>query len=461
MAGEVFTTRYWSRHAGVNNTLPDESIADDEFSDLANYQPDRSGNGWLIKREGITRESSNVTAQVYSVFNGRNANYFHAGTVIRNFAGTSLDTGRAAAADTWTSFGTYDIFVNGTDARKTSDGAAFSAVSNIPSGTKYIAAVNNFLYGAGHDKGKLRWANIGTAETWPTTNELVLTQDENDDIVIIAPTTNALLVLCSKSHQMVTGFSNLEQEVSYYSKVEGCTASRSVAVTPFGVFWFSKAGVVWLKDGYQLDYPMLRKLSTTLGALNRGQDANIHAVWDSSQNRVMFFLFNGAAQTTVNLRADFYPEFDAWYLHTGAGVQMAASGSALVSGVSNVYVGGYAASTYLYKVSGNDDDTVAISAFAETKREAYGSSQMLKKCRKVVLTTNYGTTATTTYAQYIDNATATDTTWTHTSLGTGRVDTVMGCNRLHYKLKHRVADAAATRTKIWGLHHEGYVVRGR
>ena len=443
----------------MNNTFPDTLIDPAELADAANYEPDSTGQGWLIARLGLTRVSDNKTAQSYSVYQGRNANYFHNGTVIYNFAGTSLLTGMAAAVDYWTSFATYDIFVNGTNAQKTSNGSSFSALSNIPSGAKYIAAVNNFLYAGGHDKGKLRWANAGTAETWPDKNELILTQDENDDIVALGVTTNALLVLCSKSFQMITGFSNLEQEVSYYSKTDGCLASKSVAVSPYGVFWWSKSGIVWMKSDYQLDYPMVRKLMDTLSGLDRAQDANVFSVWDPIRSRVMFWLFSGTSQSTVNLRVDYYPLYDAFFLHTGAGVQMAAAGVATISGVTEVHVGGYDSSTYLFKESGVTDDGTAITAFMESVRE--GNPATHRNGRVTLLSTDLTSTGTINYRWYINGQT---TIGSANSVGispaTGPVDTHIAINAQNSRIKHRIDSAVTTAPpRITQLTHLGEIQR--
>jgi len=455
---------YWETanpSGGVNNRLPDTQIADNELSDCANYQPDMTGQGWLTKREGLTKSSDNKTGTTYSVYDGRNGDYFHNGTVVYNFAGTSLATGLASAYDSWASYQAYDLFVNGTDAQLSSNGSSFSAITGVaadfPSGVKYLASSNNFCYAAGHDKGALRYCDYGDLTSWPSINQVVFSQDQGDDIIGLMPVTNALGVWCTKSFYFLTGYSNIDQQIGYYNKSDGCLAHRSIVNTPHGIFWWSRAGIAWLKEGYVLDYPMQRKLTDTLANMNRAYDAYVHACWDDNEGRVMFWVFNGTSQTTVNLRVDFYPQTDAFFLHSGVGTQMSASGPSIVSGVRNIYVGGYASSTYLYKQSGLTDDGTAITAYLATKRE--GSPTVFRDGRTVVISTDLTGSETITYKVYVDNATTAETRYS-AAIAANPQDTVVSLNRQNTRLKHYITDAATTtRSRIIGISHTGHITR--
>lgn len=433
---------------GVNNTFPDTAIDDAELADSANYQIDLQGQGWLTKREGITKTDTNQrTATTYSIYDGELGNYYHNGTVVYDFAGTSLVTGMAAAFDSWASAFGYDLFVNGTDAQKTSNGTSFSAIASIPAGTKFIAAVNNFVY-ASTGNTKLRYCGYGDITDWNATYELGFTQNIDG----LAECDNAVGIWAAKWFYMVMGYSNIDQNVSYYSKRDGLRGSaRSIVVTPFGTFWWGLSGITWMKQGYSIDYPMLRKLAKTLAGLNRAYDSIVHAAWDSIQQRVMFWVANGVA-TTCNLRIDFYPYYDSFFLQTGAGVTMSASGTVTISGAQNIYVGGYNP-TYLYKQSGLTDDGAAISAYFDTKRE--GSPVIDRSGRSVVIQTNLGATETISYSKYINNDATADTA-VDCSIVAGMQDTVISQIPNNKRIKHRIADAAtASRTKILGLTHTG------
>jgi hypothetical protein len=439
---------------GVNNTMPPELIDDGELSDAANYEPDLTGQGWLVKRGGLTKtDTTERTAKSYSIYSGKLANYYHNGTVIYNFAGTSVGTGMAAAHDIWTSTGTLDIFVNGTDAQKSANGTSFAALSNVPTGAKTIVWHNNMLFAAGHDTGKIRWSDLGTTETWTATNEWVLPYDN----VALVKAPNAVLALHDKAFYLLSGTKTLDVQVLYSSTREGCTAIRSGCVTPYGIFWWSRPGIVWMKGDYSLDYPMLRKLSKTLNGLNRAYDSSVHAVWNSFRGCVHFWLVNGAA-TTVNLRVDFYPYYDAFYIHTGAGVTMSCSGTAVVSGAENVYVSGYASSTYLYKQSGAQDVSTAIASYFETKNE--GNPMVERSTRSTMLTTDLTSAETITVDTYPDNKAASSVS-TAITPGTGKVDSYIATNLQNTRLKHKVSDSGTTATRIIQLTHFGSVTKVR
>jgi hypothetical protein len=210
-------------------------------------------------------------------------------------------------------------------------------------------------------------------------------------------------------------------------------------------------GIVWMKPGYQIDYPMHRKLAKTLNGLNRLYDSLVHAAWDASQQRVMFWLVNGVG-TTCNLRVDYYPYYDAFYVHTGTGTYMAVSGSMTISGVQNVYVSGYNP-TYLFSQTGLTDNTTAITAYLETKRE--GNYNIMRNGHSVSVLTDLGGTETVTYSCYVDNASSV-TRSVEKSTASGGVDTVHILDLRNRYLKHRIGDAATvTRSRIIGLSHCG------
>lgn len=439
--------------AGVNNTLSDKSISDAELSDSANYQPDFTGQGWMIKREGITKQDTNQrTTTTYSIYDGFLNDYYHNGTVVYTIDGTSRVISMASAYDSWATMNlgstNYDLFVNGTDAQQTSNGTTFSAISGIPSGAKYIAVANNFLYAAGHSGGKIRYSDYGTINTWDATNEI----DVSKTIVGMIKCDNALGVWAAKSFYMIMGYSDLDQEISYYSEKDGCTGShRSIVNTPYGTFWWGLPGIVWMKSGYSIDYPMHRKLAKTLAGLNRSYDSIVHSSWDASQQRIMFWAANGES-TTQTIRIDYYPYYDAFYLQTGTGVAMSASASITISGVQNVYVSGYNP-TYLFKQSGLTDNTSPITAYLETKRE--GNPLLLRNGKGINISTDLTGTETITYSAYIDNATAVTKAYA-IAIASGSADTYIPLNLANKRIKHRIGDAAtATRTRIVSLTHSG------
>jgi hypothetical protein len=152
---------------------------------------------------------------------------------------------------------------------------------------------------------------------------------------------------------------------------------------------------------------------------------------------------------------DYYPEYDAFYLHDGAAAQMSASGSAIVSGSEDVYVGGYAGTTYLYKSSGADDDGAAIVSYLETKRE--GSARVVRDGAQIMLATDNPVSGNLSYEWYANNA-KTTTGAKSFAITSTQTDTLFNLNQQHTRIKHRIADSITTgRTRIEQLVHSGLI----
>ena len=158
---------------------------------------------------------------------------------------------------------------------------------------------------------------------------------------------------------------------------------------------------------------------------------------------------------------DYYPEYDAFYLHTGIAAQAGASALMQISGLWGIYIAGISPK-YVYEFSGATDNSTPISAYLETKREAYGNSNILKRGRIINLTSNMASTETVSYKCYVDNETsiATKNAWS-LSVGSGITDSLIGFNRTHWKVKHRIEESSGHQTFFRQLQHDGYVVRSR
>ena len=452
---------------GLNNSTSDEAIDLAELSDCSNYIPDMLSGGKIIKREGLTPQSNGLSFATFtSVFCGVAGNYFTAGVTIYDFTGTALKTLSNSDPVSWTSFAGYDLMVNGTDELQTVDGTTFTSISGMPAGVKYLASANNFVYYAGHQHGELAWSTPGSITSWPLVNALTLTADENDDIIGLGNAVNAVFILLNRSFEMVSGSAELGQGVSYYSKGVGGKSNQSILTTPDGLFWWSESGIVWLKFDFTLDLPMIRKIPATLGALNRAMDSSVHACFDPYQRRVSFWLFNGASQTTTNMRLDYYYAKDTFWTHqSGLGTQMAASGKASLASVTANYCGGYGAS-YLYKMEGATDDGTPIDSFLETKRDSGANDRgaigatIYKLGRKQTVQTNLETAEDFTYSCYVDSDDTInpDNEWTFQPEA-GPNDTILGLNRQHRKIKHRLEDSAPTRTRITSMVMDAVTIR--
>jgi len=458
--GSRFKTEMLDFRGGINNSMNDEAVADNELTAGENYLPEHPNSLILRKRDGLTAISTDLAENVQLIFQGENANYFCSLTKIENVDGTDLDTGLSSST-TWdaASFDTADIFVNGTDKRDTTDGTTFGTPSGSMPAFKFIEEHNNFLFGAGHDLGKLRWSDLGDRDTWSATNELILSDDIDDDITGLAKFRDVLMVFTERRFFLINGFTTTDMEVVRTGhEGPGCTSHRSIIVTNAGVFWWSNQGLVASDDGITTDLPMQRKLKGTLDSLSQANYGLVHGVWNPLHDRIEMFVPTGS---TIDLCIYYYYLEDAFFLGTGDGCQMNASGLLNISGLPTIYVGGYSADSatdQIFSRLGDTDIATNITAFMETKRISPAGVTALHQSEVLTLKTGpVPTSGNLTFATYLDDATSTTDSFTVAAVSTVAEDPVR-YDRTFNKMKIRIGDALATRPRIRGFILQAFLL---
>jgi len=483
--GSIYHSQFLDLRGGLNNSKTDELIKDNELSLVENFVPDIYKSGVLIKRDGIEIESSQMTEAITSIFDGTGADYFTTSTTIRSTSGTSLDSGlTSSTAPDWarfddTNLGLIDIFVNGTDERKTDDGATFTALGGSPPNFKYIEPYHKFLFGAGHDEGKLRWSAQENAESWSATQELIVTS-EDDDIVGLKKFEQFLMVFCQRSFHTIHGFELTGMAITNSNMEVGCTSHRSIVRSPFGLFWWANEGMMWSPDGDRVQNISLKKIPDFVRQLNKGQYANIHGIYDPLKEAVMMFVHNGTS-TTQNRIIYYYPNevqedgLGTFWIGTGDAAAMGASGVLLESGSSNVYVGSASTTGRLWQLTGATDNGSTISALYETKREsAQLGEETVKRAKQLTHLSIIEGTTPVTYGVYLDDDASVSQSFNlmltaagsfildSSQLDVGRLGlaeaatrSTIGYGRKWRKMKHRVQDSSAFQTRHRGIINKG------
>ena len=472
---------------GVNNTVSDELIEQNELSDARNYAPDPEDAGVLVKREGLSQVSSQQSVVfIGEVHDGIHDIWVALPTDIIDDSGASQSQTLTESADCdWASMTNFDIFVNGTDAIKY-NGAAWSALGGTPPAFKYLEVYNRFLFGAGHDKGIVRWSNPSDPEVWDSDNKWDVTPDSNDDVVGLKKFRDVLVVFTEHGFVHLRGYYEKAMQLTYRG-MPGCTSHRSIVATPYGLYWWSDDGIYWSPDGFQVENISHLKLAQTINGLNKGKMNLIHGFWNSLRQRIEWYVFDGTS-TTQDLAIYYYPrigtrsvagiQMGSFWLHEGAGVQMAASGVVTVSGERRAYLGAAAANKYLYRQAGDTDDGTDISAYLETKRDSteYGPHS-IKRTKTLIPIFELAGAATVNYGIYLNNSSGVTESWALELdpvsgfildvgvLGTDKLgeaeaaqEIEIGYSEKFRKLKHRIYDDNSIRTKVRGIRTEGYLV---
>lgn len=446
---------------GLNDSDIDENIEDNEVSAVENYLPENPNSRVLRKRPGLTAISSDLAENGQLIFGGKHKDYLCTLTKIQAVDGTDVTTSLTSST-TWdaTTLANRDIFVNGTDEVFSTNGTSTSTLGGSPPNFKFIETHNNFLFGAGHTLGLLRWADLGTTETWSATNGLTLSTDEDDDITGMAKFRDVLMVFTEKRFFLINGFTTVDMSIVRTGhEGPGCTSNRSIVVTNSGIFWWSNQGLVASANGITTDLPMQRKLKGTLDDLNEAQYSNVHGVWNPLHDRVEYFVHT-TGSSTVDLCIYYYYLTDTFWTGTGTGCLMNASGLVTISGEPIIYVVGYSANSatdQVFSRVGNTDIAGNITALLDTKRYSPGGATSSMKLRDITLVTGpVPTNANLTLGLYQnDETSSTDHTIAAT---TTERENLIGFGRRLNKFKVRIGDSAATRPRIVGATARGYLI---
>lgn len=471
---------------GLNNARSDELIDMDELSEGENYTPDPESAGALIKREGLSQVSTQQTPAVIGIYEGLHGIWGSLPTDIIASDGTSQSlTLTSATKVDWSSITNYDIQVNGAEEKKY-NGSVWSDLGGSPPNFKFIEVYNRFLFGAGHDKGKVRWSDPQDPETWSATHEWNLTPDSDDDITGLRRFRDVLIVFTEKGFFHLRGYHELAITITYRGE-PGCTANNSIVSTPYGLFWWSEDGIYFSPDGFQTFNISELKIPYTIATMNKAKFDHIHGLWNPLRQRIEFYGFDSGS-STQDMAVFYYPrigvknvggvQVGSFWVQKGLGVEMASSGLVTVTGERVVYLGASGANGYIYKQTGSDDDGTVVTALLETQRNSteFGSTSV-KRLKNLIPVFELVGTADVTYGIYIDNSNSIDQTWpialTLTSgfilgtslLGTGAfgqqdsaIEVELGWSEKFRKLKHRLYDEDSNRVKVRAIKTEGYLV---
>jgi hypothetical protein len=380
---------------GLNDSLLDEEISRGELSLVENWIPDRTTQGVLIKRPGITQKQAVTEATTGTIFDGNSKDYFTDDDSIFDLSdGAALDTGLTSSTlNDWASFNSKDIFVNGTDARSSSNGTTWGAVSNIPSSVKYIESYHRFLFAFGHSGATVRWSNPEDETTWDASNAWTLHTDPTDTAKGMIVFRDKLMVFFDKSFYHLEGYAEKRVAITYSNNNAGTTSHRSLVVAPeVGLFWWTKYGPAYSPDGFSVSYPGMKKIPKTLAGLNEAQYARVHGIWDPNEECVQWWVCNGTL-TTEDLSIRYYPSYGvtedgigSFWVSNGDGAKMAASGVIEASLADTVYVGAAAAGSYVFSQTGATDDSSSIEAIVEMKRDSIiDDPDVTKKMKEIIL----------------------------------------------------------------------------
>lgn len=460
----TYTIEWLKNPGGVNASTHETLIADNEFAyGTLNIIPNKLSPGGLMRRPGIAVVGAGAVADdfVGSIYKGKLGSYYtdqgDPSFIVRSCTdGTALSTtaNTSTTPPCWRSHNSQDLCVNGSMYLKTADGTTFSTLSGIPAGAKYIESYNQYLFCAGHSGNILRWADIGTTETWTATNTLTIEGATSDAITGIKRHNDKLFIFLSDMYVVLQGYSTNTFSIPYINTHVGSLHNNANVSTPHGLFFWSKHGIARTIDGVNVDFPMLRKGAYYLQSLLNYD--GINACYKPDESVVRFYVPKVGIAYTNALRFDYYPVEDALYVQSGRGCCMTAS--ACFQNSSNVwlqYCGGHTSGSTdnlyyentpsVFSITGPDDDAGnAITATILTKRHSLNTIAYTKKAISSWLQVKASHTIASgalTYGIYANEDTSLTRSWTATPGVTTWTRTRHSLNVEYAKLQHSISDA--------------------
>jgi hypothetical protein len=462
----------WDLRGGINEVVTDELINDHELSKVENWVPDKSGSGLLSKRDGTTQFQA-TTEAVIAFFDGQNEDYYATSTGIHTLPdGIERQSGLTSTTEgVFASLGAYDIYVNGNEAKKSSDGHSWTDVANIPSGVKYIAAYNQFIFATGHDGTKVRWSATGDPETWPAENEWDL-DARGRPITGMTTWNDYVIVSTDDAFFILKGYIEDQIQILYQYRHDGCVSNRSFVTTEFGLFWWGASGLMFTADGFVVQNLSQEKLSKTLAERNKAKDHLVHGVYDRDEQRVEMW-WVGPGSDTVNRKCFYYPAYKSFWIGKGVGVQMGASGVMREFGANVVYVGDASTTGYVYLQQGVTDNGTAIDTVLETKRYSMKTPMAIKYLTAFTPYFWIEAGGTAIVGLFFDDANALDLTYS-LSLTSGNAfildtqtlpgvlgginkveETEIGVGNIFRKIKFSLTESIVGDTRFGGFTFEG------
>lgn len=244
-----------------------------------------------------------------------------------------------------------------------------------------LALKDGRIFGAGNDKVKNRISfthirNTGVAayDYWPATHYIDLAFEENDEIVTMTVFRDALIVFCKRTVWAIYG-SGRKMDAYNVVKINvptGCIAPKSVAVVENELYYLSERNVYALfstERNFVSSRVASRNIEKNIASINNKETAC--AIY--FHNRYLLSFQDG---TTFICDTLMNPQSPAWVYWTNV------SANSFLNRNNELY---FSSGTSIFKFQEGlrNDDGQPICFKIVTKNLDFGSSDMIKKIRKM------------------------------------------------------------------------------
>jgi hypothetical protein len=390
--------KYYSFNGGLNDSMSNSLIGDNEASDLLNITFDEEGA--IKKRTGqvcFSTNTVNVGAEIKGIYDyikrdGTQYLIAASSSTIKKYNSSTLDWDTLCSTATAVSTDYYDfdvfmdtcIIVNGKDIPKKWYGTGntenigtgtdpddwrpntaatvavwdyrlwFGNITDANAGSTDSVTPNRLRYSS--DLGTVAFEN---ADAWPPLNYFDM---DDEKIVGLATCGARLLVFCPNKIYAIAGNSN-STTISYYRVLlndgVGCASNRSIVTSNGKVYWISRTGNIYVTDGSTIT-EISKKISTTINGLNKSRLPYSCAGKLEKYGQIWFSVDDGSGTTNDTILV-YTEDLGAWSIYTG--INASAMAERKVSGDYQLYTGDVAAGL-IYRQDYGYSDYIASTTTA-------------------------------------------------------------------------------------------------
>jgi len=386
----LIINRYFDNSGGLNTTLVNSLLADNESPDLKNCNTDDKGA--IVKRKGYTKVNSvtigaNPIDNIFKFYKTDGSEKLLCSSVSKIYKDVS---GTWTEIDDLTTLGNvtfdtayisgveYAIWTNGSDALRKYDGTTVSDFITTPKGTLLANHTSRaWVSGSTTYPNRIFYSDIADPITFGANSFIDVNPGDGDKILAIEPLLDNLVIYKRKSLWVLYGDDSDNFTLKRMPFEGGCISGKTVVAGNNNHYFLGNEGV------YIFDGAIVRIISEKIASKIRdiGQPENAVACYYRNQYWLAYTSSGGTYNDRILMHDTLWR---SWWYYEGINARclFVAKGG---NDEETLYIGDPVNGFVYEGDTGNNDATAAISFYYKTKAHDMGIPERKKRFRKAYI----------------------------------------------------------------------------